>query len=104
MKGKRKGESDVMTCLVVCVCGLIGWFGSDNKIGDEGGVSLGKALETNSTLTILILCSEYDMSVYVCYVLCVWIGRFVWLGVLSPTCWMFSFVALWFGWFVCVYV
>ena len=58
-----------MTCLVVCLCVcLIGWFGSDNKIGDEGGVSLGKALETNSTLTKLDLECEYDMSVYVCYV------------------------------------
>ena len=54
-----------MTCLVVC---LIGWFGSGNKIGDEGGVSLGKALETNSTLKTLNLGCEYDMSVYVCYV------------------------------------
>ena len=54
-----------MTCLVVC---LIGWFGSGNKIGDEGGVSLGKALETNSTLKSLYLDGEYDMSVYVCYV------------------------------------
>ena len=47
---------------------MIGWFGSGNKIGDEGGVSLGKALETNSTLKTLSLSSEYDMSVYVCYV------------------------------------
>ena len=66
---RRERESDDMFgCMFVCLVWLIGWFGSDNKIGDEGGVSLGKALETNSTLTELYLWSEYDMSVYVCYV------------------------------------
>ena len=62
---EERERQRAMTCLVIC---LIGWFGSGNKIGAEGGVSLGKALETNSTLTKLSLSSEYDMSVYVCYV------------------------------------
>ena len=55
-------------CMFVCLICLIGWFGSGNYIGAEGGVRLGKALETNSTLKTLILGGEYDMSVYVCYV------------------------------------
>ena len=81
-------------CMSVCVC----WFGSGNNIGAEGGVSLGKALETSPTLKRLYLTSEYDMSV-LC-VLCVWIGRFVWFGVLLGV----FFVALGFGRFVCVCV
>lgn len=60
--------------------------GSDNGIGDEGGVALGQGLATNSFLKQMILESEYDVTVCM---FCVWreegrekgVGWFCWMCV-----------------------